>query len=37
MVDFYVERIKNGKMKLEEVPDLWYEAVKKKLEANNEQ
>lgn len=37
MVSFYVERIKHGKMTLEDVPALWYEAVKKELEANNEQ
>ena len=37
MVGFYVERIKSGKMNLEEVPALWYEAVKKELEEKHEQ
>lgn len=32
MVNFYVNRIKQGKMKLEDVPERWYEAVKKVLE-----
>jgi hypothetical protein len=33
MVEFYVKRIKKGKMTLEEVPPKWYEAVKEALEA----
>lgn len=32
MVAFYVKRIKEGKMTLEEVPARWYEAVKAALE-----
>ena len=32
MVDFYVMRIKAGKMKLEDVPVRWREAVRKELE-----
>jgi hypothetical protein len=32
MVDFYVMRIKAGKMKLEDVPVRWREAVRKALE-----
>jgi hypothetical protein len=32
MVNFYVHRIKAGKMKLEDVPARWYEAVKAELE-----
>lgn len=32
MVNFYVRRIREGKMTLEEVPARWYEAVKKALE-----
>lgn len=31
MVAFYVRRIKQGKMTLEEVPERWYEAVRKAL------
>ena len=31
MVNFYVNRIKQGKMTLDEVPERWYEAVKKAL------
>ena len=27
MVKFYVERIKNGKMTLDEVPKRWHDAV----------
>ena len=27
MVNFYVNRIKNGKMTLEQVPAKWYDAV----------
>lgn len=33
MVNFYVKRIKAGKMTLEEVPARWYQAVKEALEA----
>ena len=33
MVNFYVRRIRAGKMKLEEVPERWYEAVKEALGA----
>ena len=33
MVSFYVNRIKQGKMKLEDVPERWYEAVKEALES----
>ena len=32
MVNFYVRRIKAGKMTLEEVPARWYEAVREALE-----
>lgn len=32
MVAFYVKRIKEGKMTLEDVPARWYEAVKAALE-----
>lgn len=32
MVAFYVKRIKEGKMTLEEVPERWREAVRKALE-----
>lgn len=32
MVAFYVNRIKQGKMTLEDVPARWYEAVKEALE-----
>ena len=32
MVNFYVKRIKAGKMTLEEVPPRWYQAVKEALE-----
>lgn len=31
MVNFYVYRIKNGKMTLDEVPKKWRDAVEKKL------
>ena len=31
MVNFYVNRIKQGKMKLKDVPERWYEAVKEAL------
>lgn len=33
MVDFYVRRIKRGKMTIEEVPEMWREAVRQALEA----
>ena len=32
MVKFYVNRIKNGKMTLDEVPPKWREAVRAELE-----
>lgn len=32
MVKIYVQRIKSGKMSLDEVPARWYEAVKEALE-----
>lgn len=32
MVNFYVNRIKKGKMILEEVPERWREAVREALE-----
>lgn len=32
MVNFYVRRIRAGKMTLEDVPERWYEAVKAALE-----
>lgn len=32
MVNFYVKRIKAGKMTLEQVPSKWYDAVKEALE-----
>ena len=32
MVNFYVRRIKAGKMTLEEVPARWYDAVAEALE-----
>lgn len=35
MVNFYVRRIKAGKMTLEDVPARWYEAVKDALEEND--
>ena len=31
MVNFYVNRIKNGKMTLEQVPTKWYDAVESVL------
>lgn len=36
MVNFYVRRIREGKMTLEEVPTRWYEAVKAALEEDEE-
>ena len=36
MVNFYVRRIREGKMTLEEVPARWYEAVKAALEEDDE-
>lgn len=32
MVNFYVDRIRKGKMTLEQVPEKWREAVRKALE-----
>ena len=32
MVNFYVKRIRAGKMTLEEVPEKWREAVREALE-----
>lgn len=31
MVNWYVKRIQNGKMTLEQVPERWREAVRKAL------
>lgn len=31
MVNWYVKRIKDGKMTLEQVPERWREAVRKAL------
>lgn len=31
MVNFYVRRIKAGKMTLEEVPERWHDAVEEAL------
>lgn len=31
MVDFFVDRIKNGKLTLEEVPPRWRSEVEKKM------
>lgn len=31
MVKFYVNRIKQGKMKLKDIPPRWYEAVRQAL------
>ena len=36
MVQFYVNRIKKGKMTLEEVPLRWREAVREALEGGEE-
>lgn len=35
MVNFYVYRIKKGKMTLEQVPPKWRTAVAEKLEEEN--
>ena len=35
MVQFYVNRIKKGKMTLEEVPMKWREAVREALEGGD--
>lgn len=35
MVNFYVRRIKAGKMTLEDVPARWHEAVKAALEEDD--
>lgn len=35
MIAFYVERIKKGRMTLEDVPSLWREAVKAELERDD--
>lgn len=32
MVDFYVKMINNNKMTINEVPELWREAVREALE-----
>ena len=37
MVIIYVRRINEGKMKLEEVPERWREAVQAKLDKQKEQ
>ena len=36
MVNFYVRRIKAGKLTLEDVPARWYEAVKTALEEDEQ-
>lgn len=36
MVEFYVNRIKKGKMTLEQVPPKWREAVREALEGDEE-
>lgn len=35
MVEFYVNRIKNGGMTLEEVPNLWRKKVEEELKKEN--
>lgn len=35
MVKFYVNRIKNGAMTLEEVPNLWKKKVEEELAKEN--
>jgi hypothetical protein len=32
MINFYVNRIKQGKMTIDDVPERWREAVREKLE-----
>lgn len=32
MINFYVNRIKQGKMIIDDVPERWREAVREKLE-----
>ena len=32
MINFYVNRIKQGKMTLEEMPEKWREQVRERLE-----
>lgn len=32
MINFYVNRIKQGKMNIDDVPERWREAVREKLE-----
>lgn len=32
MVNFYVDRIRKGKMTLEQVPEKWREAVRQAME-----
>lgn len=32
MINFYVNRIKQGKMAIDNVPERWREAVREKLE-----
>ena len=32
MINFYVNRIKQGKMTINDVPERWREAVREKLE-----
>ena len=34
MVNFYIRRIKAGKMTLEEVPSRWHDAVEEALAQN---
>lgn len=31
MINFYVNRIKQGKMELKDVPALWHDAVRQEL------
>lgn len=32
MINFYVNRIKQGRMTIDDVPERWREAVREKLE-----
>lgn len=36
MVKFYVNRIQNGKLTIDQVPNRWREAVQEALDALNE-
>ena len=33
MINFYVKRIRSGKMTIDQVPEKWREAVREALEA----